>query len=150
MVQGYFRQGWGDFEPGVLTSHKHYFPFIKSWNVLHETQNALQHHAQSCQPSLLFFLISSNFPVSGLLFYFTTFFLVSSTFPLSGLLFYFIFLSLLSLIFLYLDFYDTTWMFIKKSCCWKKDLIFTIICVNFLEVKEFEGNVNLSVFTSGY
>ena len=41
-------------------------------------------------------------------------------------------------------------MVINKICRWIRDLIFTVICVNFIEVKGFEGSVDLKVFTSGY
>ena len=39
-------------------------------------------------------------------------------------------------------------MFINKIWCWQGDLVSTVICVNLIEVKEFEDNVNLIVFWS--
>ena len=41
-------------------------------------------------------------------------------------------------------------MFTNKIFRRARDLIFTVICVNFIEVKEFEVDMRLNVFTSGY
>ena len=41
-------------------------------------------------------------------------------------------------------------MFINKIFRCARDFIFTTNCKNFMEVKEFEEDMNLIVFTRGY
>ena len=38
-------------------------------------------------------------------------------------------------------------MFITNIYSWRRDLISTVSCVNFIEDKWFEGNMNLNVST---